>query len=177
MPIVWVPSPFHSHAHAMAKQSHHIHYSCLHRDPCMVIWQGVRSGASNITGNNPRQGSYVYVVFFQICWYHIIAWIPPKTLTTVWYVGRHGLSMLLKLGEKTGLQHSCEISFYPIVISATCVLLSWSLYATNVKPHKAFQVKRQKGQNSVFLRFYIERRPHNPTFSAVTVQCPYLLCH
>ena len=157
MPIVWVPSPFHSHAHAMAKQSHQIHASTVILAWWLVIWQGVRSVASNITGNNPRQGSYVYVVFFQICWYHIIAWIPPKTLTTVWYVGRHGLSMLLKLGEKTGLQNSCEISFYPIVISATCVLLSWSLYATNVKPHKAFQVKRQKGQSSVFAVFHREK--------------------
>ena len=160
MPIVWVPSPFHSHAHAMAKQSHHIHYSCLHRDPCMVIWQGVRSGASNITGNNPRQGSYVYVVFFQICWYHIIAWIPPKTLP-------HDNSLICgsarpkyapeTWGEDWFIQHSCEISFYPIVISASCVLQSWSLYATNVKPHKAFQVKHQKGQNSVFAVLHREK--------------------
>ena len=157
MPIVWVPSPFHSHAHAMAKQSHQIHASTVILAWWLVIWQGVRSGASNITGNNPRQGSYVYVVFFQICWYHIIAWMPPKTLPTVWYVGRHGLSMLLKLGEKTGLQHSCEISLYPIVICATCVLQSWSLYATNVKRHKAFQVKRQKGQKCFFAVLHREK--------------------
>ena len=133
MPIVWVPSPFHSHAHAMAKQSHHIHYSCLHRDPCMVIGDmtGRKVRGIQYNGQQPKARILCLCSFLPnllISYYRldttqnidnslICGSARPKYAPETW-------------GENWLKQHSCEISLYPIVICATCVLQSWSLYAT-----------------------------------------------